>query len=75
MSQKITPKIVAAVVVCGEREARCVCGEPVNHEGPHECNDKTSCNGAWNYGENGFEIVRFPWLDAPKSDFMFGVSE
>ena len=49
MSQEITPKIVAAVVVCGEREARCVCGEPVNHEGPHECNDKTSCNGAWNY--------------------------
>ena len=65
---------VKGVVICGAREAQCVCHEPSGHEGPHECLDRLTCNGAWE--DEPFRIVRFPGLDAPEPspvfEFLFG---
>ena len=46
--------------VCGVREGCCVCYLPEGHDGPHECRDRIACNGAWDYRDDEFVIVRMP---------------
>lgn len=45
-------------VICGQTADRCICGEPLDHEGAHVC----ECGGSWlgRYPEPTFEIVNLP---------------
>lgn len=42
---------------CGAGEARCLCEEPENHNGPHRC----KCGGSWHVDNKGrFHIDSWP---------------
>lgn len=44
-------------IVCGTREAGCICVLAPEHDGPHECD----CGGRWTFDETGnFVAVRWP---------------
>jgi hypothetical protein len=50
-------------VICGRREFRCECVEPVGHdEGadptPHKCDP--GCGGSWTYEDGEFVVVTYP---------------
>lgn len=47
-------------LICGLREASCICGLLPDHEGPHDCADDR-CQGMWEIDEDGqFRVVRLP---------------
>jgi hypothetical protein len=52
---------IEGIVICGETEAFCICTQPKDHDGPHECGHD---GGQWHYDENGnFHIDRLPTLN------------
>lgn len=59
IEQVLTPE-----VICGEKAHACVCGCTPGHDGPHECADKTHCDGSWtgSIEDNTFEVVRWPLI-------------
>ena len=50
---------------CGAVIASCTCDLAPDHEGPHECEDRIVCNGAWEDRLGPFETVRLPGTVAP----------
>jgi hypothetical protein len=48
---------VATTVTCGAKEAWCVCRLDLDHDGPHECQDRELCDGSWDYNQETGEFV------------------